>query len=72
MRLRYVVDTFVIWPNGVDKVDDFLQHLNSKHSTTQYRRVYQIPSKYGNVYTGETGRTCTTRLKEGQDYVKRD
>ena len=27
--LRYVDDTFVIWPHGRDFLDDFLSHLNS-------------------------------------------
>jgi hypothetical protein len=28
---RYVDDTFVIWPQGPDKLKDFLKHLNSIH-----------------------------------------
>jgi hypothetical protein len=27
--LQYVVDTFVIWIHGLDRLQDFLNHLNS-------------------------------------------
>ena len=29
--LRYVDDTFVVWPHGRDTLQDFLQHLNQQH-----------------------------------------
>jgi hypothetical protein len=32
-RIRYV-DTFVIWPYGPDKLNGFLNHLNSSHQFT--------------------------------------
>ena len=34
--LRYVDDTFVVWPHGVDKVNDFLQHLNNQHPNIKF------------------------------------
>ncbi|KAM3823585.1 uncharacterized protein M6D78_018813 [Vipera latastei] len=34
--LRYVDDTFVIWPHGKEKLDDFLIHLNSLHPKIQF------------------------------------
>uniref|UniRef100_A0A1B6D9B7 Reverse transcriptase domain-containing protein n=1 Tax=Clastoptera arizonana TaxID=38151 RepID=A0A1B6D9B7_9HEMI len=34
--LRYVDDTFVIWPLGVDNINRFLAHLNFVHPSIQY------------------------------------
>ena len=34
--LRYVDDTFVIWPHGEDTLPDFLKHLNSIRSPIQF------------------------------------
>ncbi|XP_077778802.1 uncharacterized protein LOC144326219 [Podarcis muralis] len=34
--LRYVDDTFVIWPHGKEKLDSFLTHLNSLHPKIQF------------------------------------
>ncbi|KAJ4434821.1 hypothetical protein ANN_23392 [Periplaneta americana] len=33
---RYVDDTFVVWPHGQDKLQEFLQHLNSIHANIQF------------------------------------
>ena len=33
---RYVDDTFVIWPNGQDKLQEFLNHLNGLHKKIQF------------------------------------
>ena len=34
--LRYVDDTFVIWPHGRDRLNDFLSHLNSLAPSIQF------------------------------------
>ena len=34
--LRYVDDTFVIWPHGRDTLDLFLEHLNSRDPSIQF------------------------------------
>ncbi|XP_038066508.1 uncharacterized protein LOC119736566 [Patiria miniata] len=34
--LRYVDDTFIIWPHGPDKLDGFLRHLNQQHPSIQF------------------------------------
>ncbi|KAJ7314096.1 hypothetical protein JRQ81_006031, partial [Phrynocephalus forsythii] len=34
--LRYVDNTFVIWPHGKDKLNNFLTHLNSLHPKIQF------------------------------------
>ncbi|XP_050532593.1 uncharacterized protein LOC126900718 [Daktulosphaira vitifoliae] len=36
MWLRYVDDTVVVWQHGVDKLQSFLQHLNSIHANIQF------------------------------------
>ena len=33
---RYVVDTFVIWPHGQEKLTEFLNHLNRLHNKIQF------------------------------------
>ncbi|XP_046401605.1 uncharacterized protein LOC124167666 [Ischnura elegans] len=33
---RYVDDTFVIWPHGVDTLKPFLDHMNSRHPNIQF------------------------------------
>ncbi|XP_071441632.1 uncharacterized protein [Hetaerina americana] len=33
---RYVDDTFVIWPHGVDTLKPFLDHMNSRHPSIQF------------------------------------
>ncbi len=34
--LRYVDDTFIIWSHGLEKLDDFLSHLNRQHPNIQF------------------------------------
>jgi predicted GIY-YIG superfamily endonuclease len=34
--LRYVDDTFVIWPHGTERIQNFLTHLNSLRPTIQF------------------------------------
>jgi hypothetical protein len=31
-----IVDTFVIWPHGQEKLEDFLNHLNGLHNKIQF------------------------------------
>ena len=33
---RYVDDTFVIWPHGQDKLQEFLHHINGLHKKIQF------------------------------------
>jgi hypothetical protein len=33
---RYVDDTFVIWPHGQDRLQDFLNHINGLHKKIQF------------------------------------
>jgi hypothetical protein len=34
--LRYVDDTFVVWPHGPSRLQEFLRHLNSVRPTIQF------------------------------------
>ena len=34
--LRYVDDTFVVWNEGMDKLQDFLEHLNNQTQHSVY------------------------------------
>ncbi|XP_038054619.1 uncharacterized protein LOC119726835 [Patiria miniata] len=34
--LRYVDDTFVVWPHGPDTLQDFLQYLNQQHTSISF------------------------------------
>ena len=33
---RYIDDVFMIWPHGQDSLDQFVDHLNSKHDTIKF------------------------------------
>ena len=36
MWVRYVDDTFVLWPHEADELETFHQHLNSQHPSIQF------------------------------------
>ena len=36
MWIRYVDDTFVIWPHGSTELEKFLQHLNRQNTSIQF------------------------------------
>ena len=36
--IRYVDDTFVIWPHGKDALSNFLMHLNRQHSSIKFTK----------------------------------
>ena len=36
MWIRYVDDTFVLWPHGDEKLEQFHQHLNNQHPQIQF------------------------------------
>ncbi|XP_058045388.1 P2Y purinoceptor 1 isoform X3 [Ahaetulla prasina] len=40
--LRYVDDTFIIWPHGKEKLDNFLTHLNSLHPKIQFTMETEV------------------------------
>ena len=44
--LRYVDDTFVIWPHGEDTLPDFLKHLNSIRSPIQFTMEKELGGHY--------------------------
>ena len=68
MWLRYVDDTFVVWPHGRDALQDFLQHLNEQHPSIKFTMEVEEDGKisfldigisrnadsslHHNVYTG--------------------
>jgi hypothetical protein len=39
--LRYVDDTFVVWPHGKDQLDEFLHHLNNQRSSIQFTMEFE-------------------------------
>jgi hypothetical protein len=34
--MRHMDDTFVVWPHGRESLDQFLNHLNSLHSSLKF------------------------------------
>jgi hypothetical protein len=44
--LRYVDDTFIIWPHGQQRLTEFLDHLNSLHPKIQFTMETE---KYGHL-----------------------
>jgi hypothetical protein len=41
---RYVDDTFFIWPQGQEKLTEFLNHLNGLHNKIQFTLEKRRPS----------------------------
>ena len=39
--LRYVDDTFVIWPHSREELDKFLQHINQQHQNIRFTMVVE-------------------------------
>jgi hypothetical protein len=62
--LRYVDDTFVIWPHGADGLQDFLRHLNnlrsSFHFTMKIESEGAIP--FLDVLVTRKGTALTTKV----------
>ncbi|XP_038066443.1 uncharacterized protein LOC119736498 [Patiria miniata] len=44
--LRYVDDTFVVWPHGPDTLQDFLQYLNKQHTSISFTMEQE---QYGTI-----------------------
>ncbi|GJQ72861.1 hypothetical protein Trydic_g1510 [Trypoxylus dichotomus] len=45
MWLRYVDDTFVIWPHGQEEINGFLQHLNGLEESIKFTMVLQVNNR---------------------------
>jgi hypothetical protein len=43
--LRYVDDTFVIWPHGPDKLQEFFEHINSLRPSIQFTMETEVDNK---------------------------
>ena len=56
---RYVDDTFVIWPQGQEKLMDFLNHLNGMHNNINFTMEIEeegyLPFLDINVYRKRDG-----------------
>ncbi|GJQ70936.1 hypothetical protein Trydic_g20433, partial [Trypoxylus dichotomus] len=54
---RYVDDTFVMWSHGVERIDGFLEHLNSLQELIEFTEVQKdYPSGSLQVRTEEDRR----------------
>ncbi|KAK5649593.1 hypothetical protein RI129_000622 [Pyrocoelia pectoralis] len=42
---RYVDDTFVVWPHGLDNLNKFLQHINNIHPNIQFTMEVESDKK---------------------------
>jgi hypothetical protein len=64
LRLRYVDDTFVIWPHGAEGIQNFLTHLNSLRPAIQFTMEVEsegtIP--FLDVLVIKTGTALTTKV----------
>jgi hypothetical protein len=49
---KQVDDTFIIWPHGQEKLDDFLNHLNGPHNKIQFtmEKEGHLPLLYIDIY----------------------
>jgi hypothetical protein len=62
--LQYVDDTFVVWPRGLDRLQDFLNHLSSLRTSIQFTMEIEsdgiIP--FLDVLVKRKGPTLTTKV----------
>jgi hypothetical protein len=62
--LRYVDDTFVIWPHGAEGIQNFVTHLNSLRPAIQF--TMEIESEgtipFLDVLVKKTGTALTTKV----------
>ncbi|GJQ66236.1 hypothetical protein Trydic_g4291 [Trypoxylus dichotomus] len=45
MWLRYVYDTFVIWPHGEEKINGSLQHLNGLEESIEFTMELEVDNR---------------------------
>ncbi|GJQ71095.1 hypothetical protein Trydic_g1001 [Trypoxylus dichotomus] len=45
MWLRYVDDTFVIWPHGEEEINGFLQHLNGLEESIKFTMEVEVDNR---------------------------
>lgn len=45
--IRYVDDTFVIWPHGEGSLNEFQDHLNNQHGSIQFTKEVEEDGKIG-------------------------
>ena len=43
--LRYVDDTFVLWPHGADQLEEFHAHVNNQHPQIQFMKEVEKNDK---------------------------
>ena len=62
--IRYVDDTFVIWPRGEDALCDFLLHLNGQHLSIQFTKEEEKGNKlpFLDVMVERCGRKMRTSV----------
>ena len=53
------------------KLESILHTYKDRGTPNHHPGVYHIPCECGKVYTGETGRTFTTRVKQHQTHNRR-
>ena len=62
--LRYVDNTFVIWPHGQEKLDCFHEHLNTQHRNIKFTVEHERENKLGflDVQATRTNNRLTTSV----------
>ena len=62
--LRYVDDTFVVWPHGQRSLDEFHTHLNEQHPSIQFTREEESDHKipFLDVMVERRGVSVTTSV----------
>jgi hypothetical protein len=61
---RYVDDTFVVWPHGPERLQDFLSHLNSLRPSIQFTMEIESDSAIAflDVLVNRKGTTLATKV----------
>jgi hypothetical protein len=62
--LRYVDDTFVVWPHGTEKPKEFLSHINSVKSTIQFTMEIETgnPLHFLDILENRNGTDLQTKV----------
>ena len=62
--LRYIDDTFVVWPHGLSSLEEFHSHLNKQHPSIQFTREEESKCKipFLDTMVERKERTVTTTV----------
>ena len=71
--MRYVDDTFILWPHGANDLDAFLNHLNSQHPAIQFMMEKESEEKipFLDVLVERKGKKLSTGVYRKKTHTDR-